>query len=251
MRPEVGRRVFVGSVMAGLPLLVGRTGLLAQGAAQGGALAHEHVGIGGADPVVDQIVRQMALIHNSAQAGPRGAHTRAMAAQFRMLAVYEKQQRSDARVRAAIREMIEREGRTALMYAEPDMESRLTALQGYGFRPDNRIQNLPLNATHSAREAVLDELLNHGLTPTYERLAATLEKISEPLDRRRRRLVTIRQDADWQNGYCTELFNQYQYAQLMALPWCLSAKYFAWAVPACAAVEGGAMTLLIVYLIQC
>ena len=66
-----------------------------------------------------------------------------------------------------------------------------------------------------------------------------------------RRLVTIRQDADWQNGYCTQLYSELQYAQLMALPWCLSAKYFAWAVPACAAIEGGAMTLRIVYLIQC
>jgi hypothetical protein len=245
MRPEVGRRVFVGTVMAGLPLIVGRTGLLAQG-----ALAHKHTAAG-ADPVVDQIVRQIAMIHNSAQAGPRGAHARALAAQFRMLAVYQKQQRADDQARAAVREMVEREGRTALMYAEPDMENRLKALQDYGFQLDSRFYNVPLNATHAAREAVLDELLDHGLTPTYERLAATLEKAAGPLDRRRRRLVTIAQDQEWWDGFCAELWSQFQYAQLMALPWCLTARYFAWAAPACAAMEGGAMTLLIVYLVDC
>lgn len=247
MRPEVGRRVFVGSVVAGLPLLAGRSGLLAQGS----ALAHDHGAIAAGDPVIDQIVRQIALIHNSAQAGPRGAHARALASQLRMLAVYQRQQGIDDQARAAVKEMVERDGRNALLYAEPDQEARRKAMQDYGFRPDERALSVPLNVTHAQREEALDDLLARGLTPAYDRLAASLDALAERLDHRRGRLVTIAQDDDWWAGYCAELYKQFQYAQLFALPWCLTARYFAWAAPACLALEGGAMVLLIAYLYGC
>ena len=247
MKPEVGRRVFVGSVIAGLPLLFGRSALLAQGS----GLAHKHPTVAGPDPVVDQIVRQIALIHNSAQAGPRGAHARALAAQLRMLSVYLRQQGADDHVRTAVRELVDREGRNTVLYAEPDAEWRQSVMQQYGFRPDERARNVQVNPTHGARETALDALLDEGLTPMYERMAATLDKISRPLDRRRRRLVTIAQDDEWQQGFCAELWSQYSQAQLMAVPFCLTARYFAWAAPACLAMEGGAATLLVVYLWEC
>lgn len=247
MRPEVGRRVFVGSVVAGLPLLAGRSELFAQA----GIGAHDHGAIPGADPVIDQIVRQIALIHNAAQAGPRGAHARALASQLRMLAVYQRQQGIDDQARSAVKEMVQRDGRNAMLYAEPDQEMRRKAMQQYGFRPDERALTVPLNATHAQREAALDDLLTHGLTPAYDRLAATLDKLAERLDQRRGRLVTIAQDDDWWAGYCAELYKQFQYAQLLALPWCLTARYFPWAAPACLALEGGAMVLLIAYLYGC
>lgn len=247
MKPEVGRRAFVGTVVAGLPLLAGRTGLLAQGV----GMAHDHAAIAASDPVTDQIVRQIALIHNSAQAGPRGAHARALASQLRMLAVYQRQQGIDDHARSAVRELIERDGRNAVLYAEPDLEMQRRARERYGFRADERSRDFPVAPSHSQREAALDELLKHGVTPAYDRLAATLEKVSGPLDRRRRATVTIAQDEEWWKGFCDELYNQYLTAQLMALPWCLTAKYFVWAAPACLAMEGGAATLLVVYLWEC
>lgn len=247
MRPEVGRRVFVGSVAASLPLLASESGLLAQS----GAIAHDHGAIAAADPVIDQIVRQIALIHNSAQAGPRGTHARALASQLRMLTVYQRQQGIDDEARAAVKEMVQQQGRNALLYAEPDREMRRKAMEQYGFRPDERALNVPLNVTHAAREAALDDLLAHGVTPAYDRLAAALDKLAERLDRRRGNLVTIAQDDDWWVGYCAELYKQFQYAQLFALPWCLTARYFAWAAPTCLALEGGAMVLLIAYLFGC
>jgi hypothetical protein len=247
MRPEVGRRVFVGSVMAGLPLLASKSTLLAQG----GGIAHDHSALAASDPVTDQIVRQIALIHNSAQAGPRSAHARALAAQLRMLGVYQRQLRIDDHARAAVQELVERDGRNAILYAEPDLEGRLKAMQQYGFRPDDRVRDFPVNPTHAAREAALDELLTHGITPSYDRIAATLEKAAERLDRRRGGMVTVAQDDAWWAGFCGELWSEYQYAQLMALPWCLTARYFAWAAPACLSLEGGAMVLLLVYLYSC
>lgn len=247
MKPEVGRRVFVGSVVAGLPLLAGTSDLLAQA----GVSAHEHEPRAAADPVIDQIVRQIALIHNSAQAGPRGAHARALASQLRMLTVYQRQQGIDQEARAAVKEMVERQGRNALLYAEPDPEMRRATMQQYGFRPDERTLDFPLSATHAAREAALDDLLTRGITPAYDRLATTLDTLAARLDRRRGNLARIAQDDDWWAGYCAELYKEFQYAQLMALPWCLTARYFAWAAPACLALEGGAMVLLIAYLYGC
>jgi hypothetical protein len=214
-------------------------------------MAHDHGAIAAADPVIDQIVRQIALIHNSAQAGPRGVHARALAAQLRMLTVYQRQQGIDDHARAAVKEMVERQGRNALLYAEPDPQMRRKEMQRYGFRPDERALNFPLNATHAEREAALDDLLTHGVTPAYDRLAAALDKLAERLDRRRGNVMTISQDDDWWAGYCAELYKQFQYAQLMALPWCLTARYFEWAAPACLALEGGAMVLLIAYLFGC
>jgi hypothetical protein len=247
MKPEVGRRAFVGSVMAGLPLLAGQSGLLAQGH----AIAHDHGAIAAADPVIDQIVRQIAMIQNSAQGGPRGAHARALAAQLRMLAVYQRQQGVDDQARAAVRDVVERQGRNAVLYADPDVEMRRSMMKQYGFLPYERGRDIPLNATHAQREAALDALLSGGITPAYDGLAVTLDKVAERLDRRRAGLVTISQDDAWWAGFCGELWAQYQWAQLYAIPFCLTARYFAWAAPSCLALEGGAMVLLIVYLIDC
>ena len=246
MTPEVGRRIFMGSVVAGLPLLASNTGLLAQAS----GMAHDHGPLGGADAVIDQIVRQIALIHNAAQAGPKGAHARALAAQLRMLAVYQKQRGDDDQARATLRDLVKREGRSAVLYADPDPETRRSAMQRYGFRPDARVHEVPLNVTHAQREAALDTMLTGGITPVYERLAQTLDKASEQLDHRRSGQVTIARD-DWWDGFCAELWSQFQMAQLWAIPWCLTARYLEWAAPACLAMEGGAAVLLIVYLIDC
>jgi hypothetical protein len=246
MRPGIGRRAFVGTVAAGLPLLATRTGLLAQG----GGIAHDHLSLAETDPVIDQIVRQIALIHNGAQAGPRAAHTRALAMQLRMLAVYGKQRGLDDQTRTTLRDLVDREGRNAILYAPPDLEARRTIMRQYGFRPDERTTDVPLNPTHAQREASLDALLTNGITPVYEQLAATLDKVSDRLDRRARGVVAMTQD-DWYAGFCAELWNQYQMAQLMAIPWCLTARYFAWAAPSCLAMEGGAAVLLIVYIWEC
>jgi hypothetical protein len=109
---------------------------------------------------------------------------------------------------------------------------------------------VPLTVTHADREAALDAILANGITPVYERLAAALDTMAARLDRRTRGLVALSQD-DWQQGYCAELYNQFQQAQLYAIPWCLTAKYFEWAAPSCLALEGGASVLLLAYLIQC
>jgi hypothetical protein len=249
MKPEVGRRVFVGTVVAGLPLLTGKATVLAQGVAGG----HDHAPLAANDPVLEQIVRQIAAIHNSAQAGLRGEHTRALAMQLRMLAVYERQLGVDDHVRAAAREMVDREGRGAILYAEPDVEGRRRAMRQYGFRPDDRGPDLTPPPTHAQREAALDRLLAEGITPAFDRLATAAELVGRELDRRSVKAINIalQDDADYIRGYCESIWDSYQDAQLMAIPFCLAAKYFEWMTPSCLALEGGAAILLLAWIIKC
>jgi hypothetical protein len=244
MKSATGRRMFVGSMAAGLPLIAGTAGVLAQN----GAAQHDHGG-GDVDPVIDHLVRQIAAIHNAAQAAPRGEHFRALSMQLRTLAVYDRQIDLDTRLRRAVRQLVDREGRNAVLYAEPDEEMRRKNLQSFGFRPQNRVRQSPLAPSHAEREAALDAVLQSGVTPVFERLAATADRIAGRIDTSPARRVG--DDSDWWRGFCGELWNQYQQAQYMASPACFAAKYFSYALPSCAAMEGGAMVLLLAYLYEC
>lgn len=248
MKSEVGRRVFIGSMAAGVPALAGwKAGAFAQSA---GVPPHDHAGAGG-DALVEYIARQIATIHNAARSGPRGEHALALAAHLRLLSVYARQVDMDGHLREAIRSRIDREGRNAVLYAEPDPEQRRALMQRYGFRPDPRLEQYPVNPTHTMREAALESLLRDGITPVFDRIATLAELVARPLDRARASIVTIQDDRDWWAGYCTELWNQYQTAQMLATPFCWAAAYWIWVGPSCIALEGGASFLLLIYLAQC
>jgi hypothetical protein len=245
MKPEVGRRVFVGSMVAGLPMVAAATpGLLAQ---RGTTAPHDH-SAGAADPVVDHLVRQIAAIHNAAQAAPRGEHFRGLAVQLRTLAVYDRQVDVDNQVRRAVRQLVDRDGRNAVLYADPDPAMREKNLQSFGFRPPARRQLSSIAPTHAEREAALDLVLQRGVTPLFDRMAATADRIAVRIDGRR---SLVADDSDWWRAYCAELWNQYQQAQLIATPVCYAAKWFQYALPSCAAMEGGSLVLLLAYLYDC
>jgi hypothetical protein len=105
---------------------------------------------------------------------------------------------------------------------------------------------------HQQREATLDTLLGEGITPAFERMARTADRVALRIDASRVRAIARQQsEQEWWQAFCTELYAQYQEAQLIAGPVCLVAKYFAPLVPSCAALEGGAMVLLLAYLYEC
>jgi hypothetical protein len=245
MKPEVGRRVFVGSMVAGLPLVAATPGLVAQSR---GTAPHDH-SAGSADPVIDHLVRQIAAIHNAAQGAPRGEHYRGLSVQLRTLAVYDRQINADDQLRRALRQLVDREGRNTVLYAEPDVEMRRRNLQSFGFRPPARARVSPLAPTHAERDAALEVLLQRGVTPLFDRMAATADRIASLIDASPAR--TVADDSDWWRGFCAELWNQYQQAQLMASPVCFAARWFQYALPSCAAMEGGAMVLILAYLYEC
>lgn len=247
MNPEVGRRMFVGSMAAGLPFLTTRVGLLAQG---GASAEHAHAN-GPVDPVLDHLVRQIAVIHNSAKAGPRGEHFRALAVQLRTLAVYDRQIGVDDQVRTKLQELVEQQGRNAMLYADPDVDGRRRTLQAYGFQLEPRAQQSSVVPTHEEREAALDTLLTRGITPVFDHMASIADRVSARIERRANRNAAVAQDADWWQGFCAELWNQYQLSQTIAGPFCVAAKFFPSVLPSCAALEAGAMILLLAWAYEC
>jgi hypothetical protein len=97
-------------------------------------------------------------------------------------------------------------------------------------------------------------LLTEGITPTFNRLAGTADKIATGTGRPHLKTVAFAPqdpDQEWWAAFCAELFRQYEEAQLIAAPVCAVAQYFSYVVPSCAALQGGAMVLLLGYLIEC
>ena len=204
MKAEVGRRVFVGSVVTGLPFIAGG----AVSRAQSGEPQHAHP-TAGADAVMDLLVRQIAAVHNAARRGPRGEHFRALAALLRTMALYQRQIGADDQVRTMLRNVVERQGRNAVLYAEPD-EMRRQTLLSYGFRLEG-ITPPQMNATHEARDAALTMLLTEGITPTFNRLAGTADKIATATGRPNLKTVAFTPqdpDQEWWAAFCAELLGK-------------------------------------------
>jgi hypothetical protein len=213
MEATVGRRVFVGSVVAGLPLLatVGSRAF----AQAGGAAAHAHGDGAVADPVMEHIAREMAKIHNAMRTNPRGEHARAFAVQLRTMAVYGRQIDLDAKVRSAIRSRIDAEGRDAVLYTDPpDAAQMVKDLKRYGADADVRVLERPVYVDYARRNSVLDGLLRSGMTDAWERAAGTFDRIGLAIDRRAAVPGTsivvrvARQDAEYWEAYCNDLYDQ-------------------------------------------
>jgi hypothetical protein len=256
MESVVGRRVFVGSVVAGVPLLAS-AGMKAF-AQSGAAAPHNHPAAAAAaeDPVLRHLVREIAATHNAARARrPRGEDARALSAQLRTLAVYGKQIDLDGRVRTAVAELVAAQGRETVMFHEVERATRKKSLEGFGFKVEPRALDYAINPDYGTRAAALDALLTGGVSPTWQRMAATLDQMAPELDRRGGDIVAVsaRQDAVWYGAFCDALWREYEMAQLMAAPICWGAALpmGAFLAPACVALEGGAMALLFIYLFYC
>jgi hypothetical protein len=198
----------------------------------------------------------MAATHNAARARrPRGEDARALSAQLRTLAVYATQIDLDERARAAVRDLVATHGRDAVIYHEIDLAVRQRSLERFGFRVEARALNHAANADYQTRAAALDALLAGGVSPIWQRLASTLERVAPEMDRRGAQVVPVsaRQDAVWYGAFCDSLWTDYERAQLMAAPVCYASTLplGSFLIPSCVALEGGAMTLLFIYLYYC
>ena len=256
MKTGIGRRVFVGSVVAGLPLLASASSRV--GAQSSPGSAHTHVDGPVSDPLLDHIARQLAVIHNAMRRQPRGEQMRAFAAQLRTLAVYGRQSDLDGAVRSAINTLVERDGRDAVLYHEPDLARVRADLKSYGAQPDERVLTAPVTLDYAARSAALNGLLQSGMSIRWERIATNLERLAPAIDQRMATIIRVGQvenhDPAYWEGYCTELWNQYKETQFLAAPICASAALpiiGAAFAPLCAAYQLAATFLAIVYAGYC
>lgn len=211
MRQELGRRAFVGTVIAGVPLLVDRPSLSAQSkaAATGGG--------GSLDPFIEYTVRELASIQRHAQETHkmRGEEARAAAQQIRAAVVYVQGLGLDDEVKRTAGAVVSTNGRDAVMYPDVDSQRALAAMRQFGVTLDAFPETSSVD--YVTRAALLDDLSKTGITPVLSRIADTLAGASAELDRRAATVATplVRvQDADWWNGFCSSL--QSSIAQLQA-----------------------------------
>ncbi len=251
--------MFVGSVVAGLPLLAASTARGAGGAAL--QVAHTHGSGTAPDQVIDHIVRQMAAAHNGLRRARRGEFARACAAQLRMLAVYGRATGLDARVKSGLAALVEREGRDNVLYAEVDRARMRAELKAYGVQsPDERVLDAPQPLDYAARSAIVDALMTAGPTAHWEKLAAMLELAAQDVDRRQRQgsVVLISNqdpdDAEYWRAYCATLLEYLKETQLLAALHCAAALIPVIGVafvPLCAAYQIAALIYGMMYAGDC
>lgn len=211
MRQEIGRRAFVGTVIAGAPLLVEGPSLFAQSNAATAA------GTGSLDPFIEYTVRELATIQRHAQEAHkmRGEEARAAAQQIRAAVVYVQGLGLDEEVKRATGSVVSANGRDAVMYPDVDGQRALAAMRQFGLTLDALPDTGGID--YVTRAALLDDLSKTGITPVLSRIADTLAGASAELDRRVATMATpiVRvQDMDWWSGFCSSL--QSTIAQLQA-----------------------------------
>jgi hypothetical protein len=236
MNAEVNRRVFVGSMAAGLPFLAGATTQLA---AQSGGAAHVHPSSNVAkDPMFDHALRQMAGILNRTKArGLTGEDARAIAAHLQTLVVYGNQINIDAPAKKALRELVRRRGRDATLYLQIDRLKSRNHLKEYGVDADERWFDTD-KADYETRALAFDDLMQSGVTGLLAHTGTTFELIAAELDRRGGQLANIRRvQDDWTIGFCQQLQREISRLSMDAAFVCGASVFFAMLTPVCGAIE--------------
>lgn len=166
MTSEVGRRVFVGSVAGGLPML----GLAA---AQSAHTTHPS---GGSHPMEKEIEAQLRAAIAQMQ-GPRADEgARRVAATLRLGAAHFKAQGADEAFKASARSAITTYGREGVLARANDRERLRSEVGQFG------IATFPTVAEDViADNRALDTILQLGVTPIMLRVADALDKLSEQM----------------------------------------------------------------------
>lgn len=226
MSADVGRRVFVGSVVAGVPLLVaGGTRLAwAQRQATGSRVK---------DPVVDQLLVEMKRSVRALSKGSSGEHTRRLASSLRLLAAWGGANQLDVRVKDTLRSVVAREGRQALLRRNVDRAMFRAEAREFGFDGTSAVPLPEFPAPDgAARERAVNALLAGDVTAQWKKSADTLDAIAAALDRQAFRQVpgaTLVAQVD--PAYCGMIRQQLEYLSVQMIFWC--APWFWWVPEPC------------------
>lgn len=190
MNAAVNRRVFVGSMVAGLPVLAGATYGFA---ATPPARAHEHAPASAAlDPMFEHIVHELAVIHNrGTERGFTGEDARAIAAQLRTAAIRGSQIDLDATARTGLERLIRSRGRNAVLAIDIDRAKTTSQMKRVGIEVDDRWFALGL-PDPAARRKALDMLISGGITEVLTHAARVFDKMGSVLDARASAVARVR-----------------------------------------------------------
>jgi hypothetical protein len=221
MNAEVGRRMFIGSIAGGVPLLAGGgVALLAQSDRLKDDHAHEHGN--GRDAVLDAGLQHLGKVTRAAKArqGPLTLEEAVSSAAYvRMIGARIRDLDLDAAAQRVLRERVATTGRDTLLYETIDRARVRQHLAPYGIEIDDRLIGIPDAADYAARAAALDRALTTPISSAFERAASVLDaaavagqKIGPGVQR-----VQYSPDETWLSGYCkqlqTEMFHQLVFAQ--------------------------------------
>jgi hypothetical protein len=190
MNAAVNRRVFVGSVAAGLPVLAGAAYGLA---ATPPAPAHGHATAKAqSDAVFDHVVQEIAAIQNrGVQRGFTGEDARAIAAQLRTASARSAQLDLDTAARKGVQQLIGSRGREAVLAIETDRAQMKAQLKRYGMEVEDRWFAAGVLEEETRRRA-LDALTSGGVTGVLSHGAGVFEKLGSACDRLARSTAGVR-----------------------------------------------------------
>jgi hypothetical protein len=226
MSVEVGRRVFVGSVAAGLPLLAGGGATLAFAQRQRGAARPQ-------DPVVDQLLADMKGAVRGLSKGGSGEHTRRLASSMRVLAAWGGSKQLDTRVKETLRGVVTREGRGALLRRDVDPAMFDAEARVFGFDGTSAVPlPVPVSVDYATKQRVIDELLTQGVTARWRSVAATLDDAARSLDRlASAKTAGVTLIAQTDPSICRMLRQELSYLNIQMVFWC--APWFYWVPEPC------------------
>ena len=164
MNPESDRRVFVRSMLVGIPALAGAPVLSSTVHGSAGGDAYRRI-VEAPTPGIDQALRELSALHNQmVQRGPARSDARLIAPPLRSLMTYHQQSNRDIELSAALRDLVAREGRERLSRLDPDPALLNRGLQHYGLRAPVIV----LGADSRRRADALDVLVREGPGAFYE-----------------------------------------------------------------------------------
>jgi hypothetical protein len=228
MNGTVSRRVFVGSVAAGIPLVVG--GARGSFAQSPSSQEHTHPAAdGSSDAMFEHAARQLAAIAERVQRGGVSAEdARLAAAHLGALAVYGQQSGVDARAKRAVGDLVRSKGREAVLAQEIDEQRARACLKQYGVNADPSWFD-----THSPAEDIrlkaLEDLSQTGVTGLLARLSSTFEQIGSTLGAHGSGVphITLAQnDEAWKAGFCAQLAKEIQRLEAEATMVCGIAWFY-------------------------
>lgn len=236
MNVENGRRVFLGSVAAGLPLLAGAGVDLAY-AQRAPALP------AGRNPLLEQVRRDMRSAVAMVSRAKSGEAGRRLASSLRVLAAWGQSTDLDARVRQTMRTATARHGRDQVLWRPVSQEMFRAEARAMGF-DGAAVMPLPVlrSGDVALRRRVMNDLTADGITARWTALAGQLEALAATFDQQAARqrdgglLVAAQTGATVQ---CQHLSQSLFYLEVQMAFWC--APWFAWFPEGCALLVGAVL----------
>jgi hypothetical protein len=162
---------------------------------------------------------------------------RQYAATLRAWAAYGKTRNYDGQIRSQLRRLLNERGRAAVIDMTPNHDDMASVVRSLGGTRED-VERMHDRPALSRKEAVVDALLQEGLTPALERMAIQLEGVAKNMDRNGRQIRAV---AQYQGASCDEVCGIADLLKEYMEVVCALAMFFPVAAELCIAAAGAWM----------